>query len=66
MFLLCLSQKGGGAGHLGGSEVELLPLALGVDPGVLGSSPALGSPRGAGLSFSAYVSASLRVSLLNR
>ena len=43
MFLLCLSQKGGGAGHLGGSEVELLPLALGVDPGVLGSSPALGS-----------------------
>ena len=44
-------------GHLGGSVVEHLPLAH--DPGVLGLSSASGSA-------SAYVSAFLSLSLMNK
>ena len=53
------------SGCLGGSVVECLPLAQVVILGVLGSSPALGSPWEPA-SPSAYVSASFSVSLINK
>ena len=53
-------------GQLGDSVVEYLPLVQVIDPRGLGLSPAPGSPHGSCYSPSAYVFASLSVSLMNK
>ena len=51
-------------GRLGGSVVERLPSAQGIDPRVLGSSPASGSLQGACFSLCLCLCLSLCVSLV--